>query len=263
MITAVINNNGLWVAGGLPIGIYYSYDGKEWTGPVSSIIPTRINVFDGIWVAGASPGLYYSLDGKEWLSSNVTGETTTSIEKANGVFVATTSKSGGVYYSTNGKEWSQSDITSGVYSTVKYINGIWYVGGNDVGIRYSTNGKDWTLSDITSGKFYGIEDVNGVAVAVVDRYIYYSTNGKEWTRDKVTHGECSTPLYRNGVCFVATVYSGYTGTYYSLDGMTWKPSNTKNVTISRMYFHNGMWVACGSNGLYYLIDSCIVLYNKK
>ena len=114
--------------------------GKTWTqSDITSGSFSALYYADGIWVAGSMyKGLYYSTNGKTWTQSNLTSEYFSALYYADGIWVAG-SQYNGLYYSTNGKTWTQSDLTSGSFSALYYADGIWVAGErqNGKGLYYS------------------------------------------------------------------------------------------------------------------------------
>ena len=152
-------------------------NGTEWTqSNVTSGSFSGVHNANGIWVAGGtSVGLYYSTDGKTWTQSNVTsGKFCNCIHNANGIWVA--SGENGIYYSTDGMTWTQSNVTSSMgsylYLIAEYANGIW-VAGNMNACYYSTDGMTWTQSNGIS-TMRSVYNANGIWVAATTSGLYYS-----------------------------------------------------------------------------------------
>ena len=173
--------DGIWVAGSLREGLYYSTDGKTWTQSNLTSIYNIIALYyaDGIWVAGSIyKGLYYSTDGKTWTQSNLTSISINALYYADGIWVAGSDifTNTGLYYSTDGKTWTQSNLTSIGINALYYADGIWVAGSNGQGLYYSTDGRTWTQSDITStNKILTLYYADGIWVAgSYEQGLYYS-----------------------------------------------------------------------------------------
>ena len=113
--------------------------GKTWTqSNLTSISSYALYYADGIWVAGSlREGLYYSTDGKTWTQSDLTSIGVKALYYADGIWVAG-SNGQGLYYSTDGRTWTQSDITStNKILTLYYADGIWVAGSYEQGLYYS------------------------------------------------------------------------------------------------------------------------------
>ena len=152
--------------------------GKTWTqSNLTSISSYALYYADGIWVAGSlREGLYYSTDGKTWTQSNLTSiYNIIALYYADGIWVAGSIYKG-LYYSTDGKTWTQSDLTSIGVKALYYADGIWVAGSNGQGLYYSTDGRTWTQSDITStNKILTLYYADGIWVAgSYEQGLYYS-----------------------------------------------------------------------------------------
>lgn len=232
-------------------------NGTEWKR--SNIAATMSVVYhaNGIWVAGGMlDGLYYSTDGMNWTHSNITSGKVNDVYGADGVWVAciASGDNNGVYYSTDGKTWEQySTINIYAYKMVRKYENVWFLGRDGVGSYYSTNGKDWVLVDSCGNLCcYG----NGVWVSVASNAslgIMYSTDGIAWNTSNIQSGNPASPIrpcfYGDGLFVCAA-----SGIYYSTDGMNWTMSNVTSSWISSIYYANGVWVADASNSLYYSTD---------
>ena len=61
----VDNSAGVWVAGGITAGKYYSVDGRNWTKSLSGeAYVDRVNASNGMWHVFGASGLYYSVTWK-------------------------------------------------------------------------------------------------------------------------------------------------------------------------------------------------------
>ena len=58
-------------------------------------------------------------------------------------------------------------------------------------------------------------------------------------------------LYNSNGIWVAC---GNEGLYYSIDGKNWSQSNITNEKFSSVYNANGIWAAAGDSGLYYSVS---------
>jgi hypothetical protein len=159
-----------------------------------------------------SSGLKYSEDGVIWNSTNISSNTFTYVERANGIWVVglqTGNKH--PYWSNDGITWTEgTGGTSGLgYSKISYINGIW------IAVSYSTS--------------------SGAPIAL------WSEDGKAWTRctvdDTATQQDTNITdsvnvIYAKGV-YVMNVYrngSGHVGLYYSYDGKAWHSASATRTT---------------------------------
>ena len=94
---------------------------------------------NGVWVAcGYNIGLWYSTDGRNWSQSNKTDDNFAGGARyANGVWVAC-GNNNGLWYSTDGRNWSQSNKKDNNFAGgARYANGVWVACGNNNGLWYS------------------------------------------------------------------------------------------------------------------------------
>lgn len=95
----VHNGNGLWVAGAIDNGLYYSQDGMTWTqSAMKTGSFTTVHYAEGMWIAGSANGTYYSEDGINWTQSTGLSSAVKDIYNDGTVWVAATENTG-LYYS--------------------------------------------------------------------------------------------------------------------------------------------------------------------
>lgn len=93
--------NGLWVAGAIDNGIYYSQDGMTWTqSAMKTGSFTSIYYENFMWIAGSTNGIYYSEDGMNWTQSTGITSTVKDVYCDGNIWVAGTN-SDGLYYSNS------------------------------------------------------------------------------------------------------------------------------------------------------------------
>ena len=142
-ITVNMENSNLWNNSWLGKVFGYLL-GKAWTqltGGNTTYTFKTVYYANGIWVAGSIfQGLWWSTNGKAWTQG--TGSNTTygfnTVYYANGIWIAGSS-SRGLWWSTDGKAWTQGTggNTTYTFQTVYYANGIWIAGSSSKGLWYS------------------------------------------------------------------------------------------------------------------------------
>jgi hypothetical protein len=162
-------SDGLWMAGSLSNGLWWSENGTTWTqgtGPTTGSFNCA-HCLDGFWIAGSTgAGLYWSTDGKAWAQG--TGPTTytfNSIAYYNGLYVAA-STSHGMYYSADGKVWTQcTGCTSYTMNSVRAYSGAYIAASSSGGSWFSIDGVNWGQSVNKSGTVNCISYCDGVWIA--------------------------------------------------------------------------------------------------
>lgn len=189
---ALIYANGIYVASGSNIGLWWSEDGKAWTKVTG--LPTEdmrdVVYADGLWVCGSSMnGIWWSEDGKSWTQGTGTDASAvySNTTYGNGLWISYTSNNKGIWWSEDGKAWT---LCTGVSSTrtaslVKYVNGLWLAGVASSGVWWSNDGKSWTQCtgiSSTLSILYKIEYADGLFEAATTSGMWWSEDGKAWTQ---------------------------------------------------------------------------------
>lgn len=133
---------------------------------------------------------------------------------------------------------------------VQQVNGEITLTADDIGALPVTGGA---MADgaIISNLSDPVEDKDAATKKYVDNAVPAPvTNGKEWIQSNMTERATSFH-YANGLW----VAGGYSGLYYSTDGITWTLSNMTVSDCASLHYANGLWVAGFSElGLSYSED---------
>ncbi len=250
---SVAYGNGIWVAGGTSIGLWYSTNGNDWVqSNCTSASIVDIAFGNGIFVAvGDGSEAWCSSDGKTWSSADSNAsDTLVAVGYGNGIFIAgVQGTSANTVKSTDGgATWTEIGALSAGYkkNCCGYSNGVWVMGTNNAGLHYSVDdGATWQRSNITSGGYYHVLFANGLWVAVGTN-IVYSTDGQNWTVCDITIPMGYGVAYANGLWVAVTD----TGIYNSADGINWTVSQQTNGSFTGVASGADMFVA-SSTGLYY------------
>lgn len=197
-------------------GIYYSYDGKQWTRSTNETV-FSLCYGNGLWVAGLRYDLAYSNDGIRWTKVGLQGENHFClIYYANGLWTAS-DKWRGYYYSTDGKAWTKATFNERNQSldgAICCAGGLWVASDTIYGIFHSQDGRTWTLSD------------------------------PDWEAP-----DYGCLFYNNGVWIGGNELNGL----ISFDGKTWTGGSFANVPkMVCLRYADGMWViGSADKGLYY------------
>lgn len=232
-------------------GIFTSTDfGTSYTNPLTGLA-YRLQYINNLFYVFTS-GLKYSEDGVTWNSTNnISSNTFTYIERANGIWVVglqTGNKH--PYWSNDGITWTEgTGDTSGLgYSKISYINGIWIavsysLSSNTPIALWSEDGKVWTNCTVddtaTQQSTSTTESVNviyakGVYVMNVFRVgsshvgLYYSHDGKAWHSASATGTSVIIWVDYADDVFLA-VSESYA--FKSLDGVVWEITSLPSVTL--------------------------------
>ena len=239
--------------------VYFSTDGKAWTGTAKFHYPGQVLYANGIWVLATRQGLYSSMDGITWTlrDADRTGMMPC-LAYANGLWLYS-DLSSGPWYSRDGITWTPCIISEHVAAdAITYANDMWVMAASrsngNKGFWYSMDGITWSQSNMTSGGSSTLCYANGTWLAGNQSDgIYYSDDGINWTLDsklKITNA-----WYLNNIAF-CYVYSGKPkGLYYSTDGgTTWEITNFTQ-TLSAMYYIAGIFIVPqSSTGIWYSYD---------
>ena len=261
----VCYGKGVWVAGALSSGLYYSEDGKTWTS-VNTITTYSIHYSHGLWVAANDEAVIYSTDGKTWTKSDLTKSVWGAYSSIQGVYYIgglwyATDGSTKTYYSVDGASWAKVPSTPTLRGSYIYGNNIWVArrgnNGNE-GLCYSTDGINFTVSNITSGAYDPVY-ANGIWVATsrsVSKGIYYSLDGKEWLQSNITSGYYNNNIeYLNGV-WIALGSSYSDKMYLSGDGKIWSQVDVPYEYYRNIYYVNDKWFLSSNSGSVFCSLDC-------
>lgn len=231
---ALIYADGMYVASGTSVGLWWSEDGKAWTKVTG--LPTEdmrgVEHTNGLWVCGSSMnGIWWSENGKSWTQG--TGMDASGVYSyvtyGNGLWIAYTTNTKGLWWSEDGKSWTQCTGVAATMSAnvVKYVGGLWLCGGGSKGLWWSSNGKSWTQCtgiSSTLSSLNAVEYEDGLFVAATSSSMWWSEDGKAWTQGT---GELTSYSMRCVARFTTQTgslwYAGSSshGIWYSSNGKSW------------------------------------------
>lgn len=236
------DNGGTWVEVAIPTsdnffkiiyakGVYstgsaWSTDLINWTKTnlISNTIRNFTSYSNGVWFANgtkstsSSEKMWISFDGKNYtLPASYDGEFVSSIEYANGVWIAISARQ--IFRSIDAQNWELVYTGNSSFVMLAYGNGLWIAGVQSVPSRavYSTdNGKTWMT---------GITNLRG-------RYF-------------------PELKYRNGI-WIGGNNNSTQNVYWSIDGIHFNVINL-HTTLDLLYFSTidysqGIWTAICNNG---------------
>jgi hypothetical protein len=275
-------NNNIWIGGGVQTGIFYSFDGINWTSiginPLSACI--SVDYYNNLWIAGgggANITMASSTNGIKWtaITDNPFTNNCYAIKNNGTLWVA----GGGVgdttlAYSTNGTTWNASTSGSTIFDTscqaLAWNGSIWVAGGqsNTYSLATSTDGMSWTGVTTDFTRVYTVKYGNNLFVAggLGPTPIKYSTNGTTWTASQSATDIIPNGCYSlswNGTIWVA---SGDTDSFaYSYDGINWLLSLTigghynmgvgyvtpLNTSPRTVYSNNNFTILASQNSSFY------------
>lgn len=113
------------------------------------------------------------------------------------------------------------------------------------------NGTEWTQSNITSGEILCLSYGNGVFVSCNndDKTMIYSYDGKVWLTSNLTNITYVTDICFGKGIFVMSCESTGSGTYWSVDGISWTKSTS--TIFNSIEYGQGIFVAISDFTLYY------------
>lgn len=240
---------------------FCSEDGINWTSvtPTGMIgTPTSIEYHNGIFVASSTYGLYYSYNGVNWTSSlTSTSYYIIQVKYLNGRFVAV-GTSGKTFYSYDGISWTAmtivlsipGNIANGSYSTVTYGNGVYIMSGgyitDDNIVRnnslFSYDGATWTtyaniydgISSLTHGKSVFVGALRGVSISEQGFVVQADSNPvTRWTRTMFEPSFYDVKYVPEIGKFIAV---GDKSAFYSLDGANWTSMSGLNTDAYTLYW---------------------------
>lgn len=247
--------NGVWLISS-EIGIYYSFDGKNWSASNITDTTKKISYTNGIWFSATNTNLIYSTDGKIWsLCDNYTSADGI-VYSMRGLYVTSTSGNENLIYSNDGINWV-SAIFGGVNTyarSIVYCDNeglLGFANGGNQNAYYTTDCENWVETNLPV-IVRTVLHANGMwlAKSSEDR-MYYSVNGINWTpviADEELFSSVSI-IFANGV-WVTTDKNNMI--VYSIDGINWLSSGETHGSLP--IYGAGIWIKGGSEGVYYSTD---------
>ena len=238
---------------------FHSNDGITWSSYThsSTAYIYKISIERDIVVMATDVGLFTSDDGIDW-TCTISGFSVYNLEYKNGIWVIGTDDNG-IYYSTDGTTWLPSNIISPINTRIinGNVNGFMAVCNSESDkstyhFYHSYDGATWNIIDTLpsfdiTGTVY-IRYINGrYYICGGDVINYYSNDCLTWNKPDVTTSFSHEPIYANGL-YVSCSKKYAT---YSEDGINYTNSTSINRKFSKVYFRNGLWLACISGtGIY-------------
>jgi len=285
----VTYGEGLFVAVGEDMSIFYSSNGSTWsTGRISAAPGVSIN--SGSDLVGIAYGngkflavngftgddiIADSVDGINWVVRDSDFRQARAIDFQNGKFYATDRFNNGLFTSTNGITWNQilSTIGRGIHS-ITHGNGFYVIYTLGGSLYRSEDLVTWNgpLAVTRSAEPYsGVVFGNGRFVATHefrDETIRRSVNGFDWRPTTVRmprFHEARDVAFGSAGFVICTGYNvtGLGSVIQSSDGITWQPPINFQRDLNAICYAEGVYVAVGDSGSIALGTPRTPIVNRK